>query len=731
MRKSIGLLMIALLALALPTLVGAQGSDATDLVVLQTVVDTVNGQTRVRTLFVLRDRNGQPVIRDDLRGAQFELDGVATPTTVDEPSDPIKIVLVIDASGSMNLRDPSSGVPLIDEVRAAAQHMVDVAPPNVEFAVFSFAEGFERQHEGFLRKDSQADLIKDAINGFTINPSGTGDTCIYDAASQAIDTLVAAQTSLGERLSVVLFTDGKNREASDSQCSNVGAPEVIRKSLGVTKAAIPIYTIGVCVGDPNAANPCENVNVGELTTLAKETRAFPVIGLRGDLTGLFTRLMNGLSSQWVAETTVCADAGRQVALLSLDLDEQQFSEDVAFDAPQTCLPPSSVEISSLIYSASTDSFAVTLDIANPQRIAAMTVGVYAYEEGGSQIAPPLMFEQPSTRLEITLPTTGMVSGSEYFLRVTAVGSDGLPVLNVDSDRILANSRFPYTSTLSFVIQSVEPQWVDDQLIVTVNTVGVGARPVQFSGTFRDPETGQSEELLSVTYQSGRLTFPIPRMLRAATETRTYELLLETDDNGQIRSQSYRRKIAPRPETGENSLTGWLLIALGAVALCGLVAAVFLLRRRQPPPTIVAPKPGETILQPLTPAAAALGPNGGTRPARAGGTELASGGTMLSRQLRLRIVETPVSGSQQERSISSFPFVIGRTVGGLTLPNDSKISSTHIRIEEAAGGFSLTDLSSSNGTWVGDRRLAKGETLSFHEPILVRLGPATTIELQPE
>ena len=61
----------------------------------------------------------------------------------------------------------------------------------------------------------------------------------------------------------------------------------------------------------------------------------------------------------------------------------------------------------------------------------------------------------------------------------------------------------------------------------------------------------------------------------------------------------------------------------------------------------------------------------------------------------------------------------------------KISGAHVQISEAKDGFLLTDLNSTNGTTVGDKRLEKGEKVAFSAQTIVRLGPNTTIELEPK
>ncbi len=68
---------------------------------------------------------------------------------------------------------------------------------------------------------------------------------------------------------------------------------------------------------------------------------------------------------------------------------------------------------------------------------------------------------------------------------------------------------------------------------------------------------------------------------------------------------------------------------------------------------------------------------------------------------------------RETSIEHFPFRIGRTEGDLLLPFDYAVSTAHAEIDFQDCGFTIRDLGSSNGTFVGGKRLQPGRP----EPLL--------------
>jgi predicted component of type VI protein secretion system len=60
-------------------------------------------------------------------------------------------------------------------------------------------------------------------------------------------------------------------------------------------------------------------------------------------------------------------------------------------------------------------------------------------------------------------------------------------------------------------------------------------------------------------------------------------------------------------------------------------------------------------------------------------------------------------------------MIGRDIGGITLPNDTFVSGSHCRVVCNDGGVFVEDLDSSNGTYL---RLQSGQWVPFDEYLLI-------------
>lgn len=78
-----------------------------------------------------------------------------------------------------------------------------------------------------------------------------------------------------------------------------------------------------------------------------------------------------------------------------------------------------------------------------------------------------------------------------------------------------------------------------------------------------------------------------------------------------------------------------------------------------------------------------------------------------------------SDDGEQISVGSSPVVLGRNPDGCDLANpDGRVSRRHVEVVESAGGVTVRDLGSSNGTQVvrGDVRLDVGD-----EPVEVRVG----------
>jgi pSer/pThr/pTyr-binding forkhead associated (FHA) protein len=89
--------------------------------------------------------------------------------------------------------------------------------------------------------------------------------------------------------------------------------------------------------------------------------------------------------------------------------------------------------------------------------------------------------------------------------------------------------------------------------------------------------------------------------------------------------------------------------------------------------------------------------------------------------RLVVVESPVLDDGEEYEIDSAPITIGR--GGqndIAIDGDEFASARHVRFEPRRDGVWVTDLGSTNGTYVngvridGARRLAAGDVVRVGE-----------------
>lgn len=727
---------ILVLAVLLTTVSHAQPQPP-EIVPLHTVADAQDDSLALSVFFSLKDRNGEPVLRDavglDADGTAQLLDGSSQPVSaqVAAPDTPIKIALVIDNSGSMNQvigTDNNQQLRTIDAVRSAAQKAIDSAPQNASFAVFSFAQQVQLQSGGFLRKADQADLIKDAIGKFDPQPSGTGNTCLSDAANAAIDYLVQNVTNPAERQAIILFTDGKDKEGDNSpragnNCSNLDIDAIIRKAKLSSNTTIPIYTIAPC------NETCDNIRSDDLKRLAQDTLAFPAIDQYQKINDLFKKIMDILNSEWVVQANLFAHKGPNTATLRVKLrDNDTFLTTTAnFDSPKDYNPPPKIEIANQQYVAATDTFSVSLRVENPGQVGQIVVGIYDQENGGTQVSPKLQtFVNPAPAFDFSLPTDGLASGKSYFIQVSATTRDSKPIRNDKDSPILSVSKFDYNPTLTCNIISVEPLWDQEALDIAADVQGAGGRPLTFKGVVKNKDTGASEELQDMSLREGHLRPALPKLIRDATQKADYIISLTLENGNETITQSYERTIEPRQASGSGLLSNPFVIG-GALALFLVVLGALILPRLRPRRrAIPAPLPfndATVVIQPPQRAKTPIADATVVHPPEPAAKPRA--------RLRVRVVKTVDPTQMHDRIFSTFPVVIGRNKGELIIIGDAKVSGAHVQISHENGGFVLTDLNSTNGTAVGDKKLEKGGKITVNATTTIYLGPNTALELEPK
>ncbi|MFW6198452.1 MAG: FHA domain-containing protein, partial [Acidobacteriota bacterium] len=82
---------------------------------------------------------------------------------------------------------------------------------------------------------------------------------------------------------------------------------------------------------------------------------------------------------------------------------------------------------------------------------------------------------------------------------------------------------------------------------------------------------------------------------------------------------------------------------------------------------------------------------------------------------------------QDRELQEDSAVLGRAQGCDVVIRDGGVSGRHVRLERADGEVLVTDLGSTNGTWIDGERL--DEPRQVPEGVAIRLGPTTVLEVR--
>ena len=180
--------------------------------------------------FTATDLNGQylEVAADDL---EIYEDGVPQKVeTFHEASQPVSIVLALDASGSMRNREA--------DVIAAARAFTAALRPQDQLAVMLFSDSVVLTHDLSTNRDA----TRDAIDTYKT----AGGTALYDALGEALARLKRAE---GRRV-VVVMTDGRDEDNPGTGPGSVRKLPDVLDALKQTGAAIFPIGLGTKVDAP-------------------------------------------------------------------------------------------------------------------------------------------------------------------------------------------------------------------------------------------------------------------------------------------------------------------------------------------------------------------------------------------------------------------------------------------------------------------------------------------------
>lgn len=178
---------------------------------------------------------------------------VVNPTNFAVTDDSVRVVLVLDESGSMALESPTR----MERLRVAANDFVTLADPSAQVGLVSFASNAStasgRARVAIAALNTNRTTLTNAVNA--LQPSTR--TNIGDGLREARALINAAPAATGSTY-VVLMTDGLNNEPG-SQAS--AAADLQNEITNLLNAGIPVYV--TCTGgDAGLESQCAEIAAG-------------------------------------------------------------------------------------------------------------------------------------------------------------------------------------------------------------------------------------------------------------------------------------------------------------------------------------------------------------------------------------------------------------------------------------------------------------------------------------
>lgn len=668
--------------------------------------------------FTFVDGNGRPVPKANIEAATFQLLGGSfepVPVVVEDPQTPVYVALIIDTSGSMQN--------VIGDVRQAAIAAIDSAPPTAYFSVIQFNETNQVVQD--FTNDSGR--VKNAIAGLDAIPNK--GTCLYDTLYDAVTLLDEQIQNQPYRRAIILFTDGKDqlRIGDDAPCSRFTYDDVINaaRPSGLTNPLTPIHTIGLA--DPSG----DNLNEAELRSMATDTRAFSAIGGAANLSELFQEILEGLNSQLVARAVLCdAQEGENAAVLAIKVRENEatLTGDFGFVASQAYVcqappPPAKIRINSLQYDNNNDIYQLSLGVANPETISRLIVNVWD-ARGGVQVLPDQIFANPDQTMIVDFDASGLENDRTYRIQVQAEDESGLLIEDDEENVILAEKEFTYARPQTvFSIQSVNPDYENEQLMLDLALDSTStAGTFTYEGFIVDEGTGSKVSDFGPGVLNGRqVQIPLPQAIAEAEEPAGYRVTLYLISPDQTRAEAlyeFTPIPPPKPGLGTRIMQGLAnnpAISAGIVFVLLAAAGLFFFQNQQKKKSSPqAPRP------PVDKTNVFMAPP----PIKA-----APAAKSAAAALHMLVTQSPGPAAGRQVNIERFPFVIGREGCDFNIEGDLRVSRRHLEITRQGDRFFVTDLGSSNGTYLNDKRLPANQPFPIGSRQEIKLGIQTVIVLE--
>jgi VWFA-related protein len=666
--------------------------------------------------FTFVDGNGRPVPQANIESATIQVLGEGQnpiPAVVEDPQTPVYIALLIDTSGSMQN--------VMTNVRQAAESAIDTAPPTAYFSVIQFNETNVIAQEFTNDKTS----VKSAITSLDFIPNK--GTCLYDAVFDAVTLLDAQIQGQPYRRAVILFTDGKDQLVigDDTPCSAHTYNEVINaaRPAGISNPLTPIHTIGLADAEG------DNLNEAELRSMAADTRAFSAIGGAANLEALFQEILDGLNSQLVARANICgAKEGDNAAVLALKVRENDSfltgdfgffsSREYVCEAPP---PPAKIRINSLQKVPESDVYQLSLGLANPETIRQAIISVWDVR-GGVQVLPDQVIENPENVIISELDTASLENEKTYRIQVQATDENGLLLEDDDENVILAEIEFTIARpTATFSIQAVNPDYENNQLHLDLAMNAQGADELYtYEGFIVDESSGGKVSDFGPGVLTGQqLQLPLPEVMAEAEEESSYIVTLYLITQGQPPTEvvyEFTPSLPTKPSLGQRvmlALANNPAISVGIVVVLILTLAFFFVQnwqKKKTKPQMARPPVSKTNVFAVPP-------------------ERLPTAKPTTTRLHMRVIKSPGAVAGKEIFIDKFPYIIGREGCDFNIADDLRVSRQHLEITKHDNDYFVTDLGSSNKTYIQNKQLAAHQPTRIGKEEEIKVGVQTIIELK--
>jgi len=390
-------------------------------------------------------------------------------------------------------------------------------------------------------------------------------------------------------------------------------------------------------------------------------------------------------------------------------------------------PSVGIQLNGLRYDEAANLYTLSISISQPGFVKQLLL-IVEEKEAGKLVSETLFTVDGRSTIIAELDGRMLVDERAYLIKIRGTDYADLMILQQDEHNtgdqseqsILATKEFthilPKAKPIEATILNVNVDFDTQLMLIDVDIRDEDAIQIsKFEGWVIDKESGaRIHEFGPRVFANKRIQEALPLAIVAATAPREYELylVLTTKEDQPIRPEARGFKPTPPPppsffnrlSSGLNSnsvlLTTMLIIV---IALVGWLAIQNGQGRREP---LLPPRPpisGTTI------------------------TENYGGSRQLG--VRLSVVYTEHVEDRISKVIYQFPCDIGREGCQFNIPHDAHISRHHAQLTVRNGHFYLSDLESTNGSFIDNTPIPPKQQVPVNELSLIRLGTKTIIKVE--